>query len=145
MSAGSRWALFERFDIRDAEGSLYLRRWRVFSTPWFGVFVHKIVRPDNDRELHDHPWPFVSFVLRGGYVEQVPCRPCVDCEVDRHVRLFNAKLATSRHRITWLYRVPTWTLVLHGPRIREWGFYTRDGWVQWQEFIEQRERARSAA
>jgi hypothetical protein len=26
-------------------------------------------RSDYDREGHDHPWPFVSFVLKGGYWE----------------------------------------------------------------------------
>lgn len=50
-------------------GSLYMRRWRFISTPWFGVRLHHIVRSDNDRELHDHPFTFLSFILAGGYFE----------------------------------------------------------------------------
>lgn len=37
------------------------------------IRVHEILRSDDARAYHDHPWPFVSVVLRGQYAE---CRPC---------------------------------------------------------------------
>jgi hypothetical protein len=35
------------------------------------MYVHWIYQPDDDRDPHDHPWPFVSFVIRGGYAERL--------------------------------------------------------------------------
>lgn len=34
--------------------------------------LHNIVTPDLDREMHNHPWSFISIVLRGGYIERRP-------------------------------------------------------------------------
>jgi hypothetical protein len=34
--------------------------------------VHRIMRSDHDRCLHDHPWDNLSFVLLGGYWEVLP-------------------------------------------------------------------------
>jgi hypothetical protein len=36
------------------------------------VRVHRILRSDHDRALHDHPWENCSIILRGGYWEVVP-------------------------------------------------------------------------
>lgn len=67
----ARWELFTVEDIEDLDSSqLYLRRYRVLVTPWFGVFVHKIMLDDSDRHLHDHPWVFGTLVLSGGYDEE---------------------------------------------------------------------------
>lgn len=52
---------------RDRVGFL---RWIERKMP--AVRVHEILRSDLDRELHDHPWPFVSIILRGGYTEVRP-------------------------------------------------------------------------
>jgi hypothetical protein len=61
-----RWSLFSRFDIADVgRPGIYLTRWRLLQTPWFGIYVHCIRRPDGDRHLHDHPWSFLSLVDTG--------------------------------------------------------------------------------
>lgn len=36
------------------------------------IRLHHILRSDNDRHFHDHPWNFVSIILRGGYTEVRP-------------------------------------------------------------------------
>jgi hypothetical protein len=33
------------------------------------VRVHEILRSDEGRDPHDHPWPFLTIILRGGYWE----------------------------------------------------------------------------
>jgi len=38
------------------------------------VRVHRVLRSDHDRALHDHPWDNCSIILRGGYWEVVPGR-----------------------------------------------------------------------
>jgi hypothetical protein len=34
------------------------------------LYLHKIMRSDADRELHDHPWAFASLILWRGYHEE---------------------------------------------------------------------------
>lgn len=127
---GKRFSFFRRFDIVAPDGSVYLRRWYLVSTPWFGVYLHHIVQPDPDRDLHDHPWDFVSVVLRGGYTEELPrCRT-------RHwpAGTMHRMRAEDMHRIC--YGAPsTWTLLLVGRRRREWGFQTAHRWMPWREYL----------
>lgn len=135
-SRSPRWSLFRTMTLRNSDGTPYLKRWRIFECPWFGVYLHRISGPDEGRDLHDHPWPFVSIVLRGGYHEEAPfgaSSPIIFLE-DRCVRWVNAKRAESLHRVCWLHRVPTWTLILRGPRCRDWGFVTEDGWVRHDQY-----------
>jgi hypothetical protein len=62
-------ALFRRRDIV-IEGELYLRRWYITPRSWpKRVFLHCILRPDEERDLHDHPWNFRTIVLKNGYDE----------------------------------------------------------------------------
>jgi hypothetical protein len=49
----------------------YLVRLRIVQTPWFGIYLHDIHEDDGDRDPHNHPWSFLSFVLRGYYTERV--------------------------------------------------------------------------
>jgi hypothetical protein len=46
----------------------YMHRW-IFKHPWGTVRLHHILRSDDDRHLHDHPFNFVSLLLTGGYTE----------------------------------------------------------------------------
>lgn len=129
---GTRWALMQIFDIpAHDDNNTYLRRYRVIQTPLCALYLHKIMRPDADRELHDHPWAFIPLILRGGYIEEREGgqRVSRDWLSVRYMR------ATTRHRIVRLSRVPTWTLCLVGRRKRNWGFYTPTGWVPWQQFL----------
>lgn len=129
------WAFMAPYRI-PAEGDVYVQRLRLIETPLFRIWLHRIYRPDRDLELHDHPCSFLSIVLCGSYDEQVYrgddfTRP----PVARHVRWFNLKRAERPHRISWVSRSPVWTLVLGGPRRREWGFW-RDGcWIVSDRFV----------
>lgn len=122
-------------------GKGYLWRLRILVTPWFSIFLHRIHRPDNQRDLHDHPWAFASFVLWGWYKEIIG-DSWRQCEIRR--RWFNWKRATGRHSISEVSRRPCWTLVFTGPRVRVWGFWilervTKYGpqvekWVPYKEY-----------
>jgi hypothetical protein len=141
-----RWQVCTRYDIPDrADPTVtYLTRWRIVQTPWFGIYLHRIHLPDSDAHPHDHPWPFVSVVLKGGYDEDlvvgtVPLRDRRYPQFTRASRGFLSiarRRATDMHRIYRLYRRPTWTLVLVGRRCRTWGFHTpRHGWVRWTDYL----------
>ena len=58
----------------------YLERYYVFLRDRerfpFNVFVHKFLKSDNE-DVHDHPWPFLTIILKGGYWEW---RPQFDAE-----------------------------------------------------------------
>ena len=36
----------------------------------FNVFLHKFLKGDPD-DVHDHPWPYATLILNGGYYESV--------------------------------------------------------------------------
>lgn len=135
-----KWAFMKRRLI-GSEDSVYLDRMYVLVTPLFSIMFHRIFRPDKQRDLHDHPWNFISFVLRGRYTESVPCEGCAQhFETDhyaiRTVRWINVKKAEDRHSIREVSRVPVWTLVFTGPKKRTWGFWVDGGtkWVKWTEY-----------
>lgn len=68
--------------LRDLDGELYMGRWRVVDEDTFGgwllekltgfasVRLHRIMRPDNDRDLHNHPFYYRSFIVKGHYSEE---------------------------------------------------------------------------
>lgn len=130
------WAFFERFEVPnyDSDGN-YLTRWRLIQTPWFAVMLHRFDGPDPRPTLHDHPWPFLSFVLRGGYVERRLDPMTMLTNEDHRVRFVNRAPLGTLHAITRLLRRPTWTLMLTGRRRRIWGYLEPfDGAWLWTEF-----------
>lgn len=110
----------------------YLLRWYIIPrNPLFNVYLHKFMRDDDGRALHDHPWFSVSLLLRGRYWEVTP----------RGRREYQAgavvvRRATHRHRIQLPGGTPAWTLFLTGPVVREWGFHCPAGFRPRHVFIE---------
>lgn len=50
--------------------STYLRRWYLFKSKFFNVMLHNILRSDDDPDPHDHPWWFLSIILKNGYIDE---------------------------------------------------------------------------
>jgi len=113
---------FSKLVIRTADGDPYLTRIILSKTRWGRIFIHAIHRSDQDRELHDHPWQFVSLLLKGpGYLEHQP-----DGSAIRFGPLsINWRLdAAEPHRLELDEKCgPQWTLVFCGRHIRDWGFH----------------------
>ncbi|MEP7150066.1 MAG: hypothetical protein ABI857_14395 [Acidobacteriota bacterium] len=125
------------------EGDPYMLRWYVIPrNRRLNIYVHKFLRDDDDRALHDHPWWFVSLILKGGYVEVTDKGPVTR---DRWSLAFRP--ATHRHRVElhrviepWAgltVRIPAWTIVVTGRSSRTWGFWCPKGFVPWHEFVDQ--------
>lgn len=117
----------------------YLLRWYIVPyNRWFKVFIHKFMRDDEDRALHDHPWDSVSFLFKGSYREIVD-EPCYPDEVrvvrEYHAPALIARRAEHRHRIELIDGKPAWTLFITGAKRREWGFYCPQGWKHWKDFV----------
>jgi hypothetical protein len=114
----------------------YMLRWYVIPrNRWFNVYLHKFLRDDDDRALHDHPWVSLSFALSGEYIEHT------DDYIKRRRRgSIVFRRATHSHRIELVRKdgkaMPAWTLFLTGPKVREWGFDCGvKGWVHWRDFV----------
>lgn len=120
----------------------YLLRWYVVPrNRIFNLYLHKFLRDDDDTALHDHPWWFVSLILRGGYIEQsesadrkmvLRCRTSLfDVRSPWWRRCVAYRSATFRHAVALPHtpeggRTPCWTLILTGRNVRTWGFWCRD-------------------
>ena len=131
----------------------YLFRWWVIPrNKIFNIYLHQIIRDDDDRALHDHPWVNVSIVLSGILREVMPNRKRI---LKRFCPYF--RRATAQHRLELVkgFEVvpdrpgfakitypakPVWTLFLTGPKIRDWGFQCPEdsaagGWRIWSDFV----------
>ena len=116
--------------IREGDFPVYLIRYSLFKCPWFAVKLHKIILSDEDY-FHDHPWSFISIILKGGYIEHTPERS----------RLYGAgsilwRPSPSIHKIQ-VYQ-PATTLVITFKKTRTWGFYTGSGFVKWFDFYKKK-------
>jgi hypothetical protein len=98
----------------------------------FNVFLHKFLKGDLD-DLHDHPWPYFTVILHGGYWEHTP-----QGKFWRKPGHFRFCSSRSVHRIELDPGITCWTLFFPGPRIREWGFLSKNRWIEHEEYFEQR-------
>lgn len=116
----------------------YIHRWWVIPrNRWFNIYLHKILRSDDDRALHDHPWWNVSIVLRGGYFEHTKRGEVLW----RGAGSFVFRFAKTAHRLVIAPEMAprAWTLFITGPLFRTWGFHCPKGWVKWTDFVDQRD------
>ena len=108
----------------------------------FNVFLHKFIKSDPD-DVHDHPWPYSTLILRGGYWEWVPQFNAEGKRIGeiahwRRPGHFRICSATSFHRIELDPSVECWTLFMPGPQRREWGFLQRGQWIHNSEYLEEK-------
>jgi hypothetical protein len=108
----------------------YLRRWWIIPrNEGCNVYLHEILRSDDDRALHDHPWANTSMLLSGRYVEHTP-----DGSFMREAGWIGSREATALHRLEILPGEHAISLFMTGPKVREWGFACPNGWVHWRDF-----------
>lgn len=134
----------------------YVHRWWILGRDETkpNLYLHKFFRSDDDRALHDHPWPNASWLLDGSYDEvlfdgptpsddghpqtlpptKVVCRAAGD--------LVTRPNAAFAHRICLLSKagggeLPAVTIFATGAKEREWGFHYPNGWRHWTEYVEE--------
>lgn len=115
----------------------YLTRYYLFlkERKWFpfNIFLHNFHKGDPD-DLHDHPWPYFTIILKGGYWEHLETG-------ERKWRSpGQGRIAGSRslHRIELEPGVDCWTLFIPGPQLREWGFIDNGEWKQHEQYLAER-------
>lgn len=130
----------------------FLLRWFIIpKNKWFNVYLHKFVRDDEDRALHDHPWANLSIILHGQYIEHTIAKGGVHWR-----KLFKSgdvkfRMPWSSHRVELTYgttteamcdgieigpsgKMPSWSLFVTGPTMRKWGFHCPGEWRSSHKF-----------
>ena len=165
--------------IMSADGTdVYMRRFWLFNPysvetgkrqgewakrPWWremlpSVRLHHIMRADQDRHLHDHPWNARTIILKGWYVEEryfdESPRGAVKREANAqkpaHLRFGYSTTSETRiagytgrllfgqyHRITQVPRDGVWTLFITWRKRGSWGFDVDGHKVPWREYLAQ--------
>ena len=108
----------------------------------FNVFLHRFLKSDPD-DVHDHPWPYATLILKGGYYEWLPQfnskgEKIGELQVWRGPGHFRVCSATSYHRIELDPSVECWSLFMPGPQQREWGFLSKGKWIQHEQYLNER-------
>lgn len=111
----------------------------------FNIFLHKFLKSDPD-DVHDHPWPYFTIILKGGYWEWIPEFNSQGEKIGEiaHWRgpgSLRWCSADSYHRIELDPAVTAWTLFMPGPKQRDWGFLVRNRWIQWEQYLAQRQKS----
>lgn len=110
----------------------YDRETRRARWPWlpFSIRVHHILRRDEGRHLHDHPWNARTVILRGGYIEN---RGDV-----MHARLAGETATLQHnefHEITHVTPGGVWTMFIMGRYRGRWGFLVDGRKVDFKEYL----------
>ena len=124
----------------------YLERYYIFLKDRkrfpFNIFLHKFLKGDPD-DVHDHPWPYATLILKGGYYEWVAHfnpegEKVGETRYWRGPGHFRICSANSFHRIELDPNITAWTLFMPGPQKREWGFWVKNKWVQHEQYLKER-------
>jgi hypothetical protein len=118
-----RYWLFNRYD----------RKTRRAIHPWIPLSarVHHILREDDDRALHDHPWNARTFILQGWYDEMRE-----DGQIHRRQAGDTAGLAFGEfHRIIRVCPGGVTTLFVMGKYRGVWGFKVGDRKIPFHEYL----------
>lgn len=102
----------------------YVIRW-IAELPWCSVRVHHWLGPDDSRAFHDHPWWFLTFVVKGCYGDQTPDPGSHAGYKVEFVKAPAVRFRPALHRHTV---VPSpdggaWTVLVTGRIARPWGFW----------------------
>ena len=94
----------------------YIKRW-VIDLGLFSIRLHHWIKSDDLRFPHDHAWNFYSIVLSGYITDRAD-------GVDTKRRRGSIVYFPADHRHSVVVDKPCWTLLLTGPTIRQWGYWT---------------------
>lgn len=149
------------FHLQNSDGTPYMDRFWLFrlirtlgdsqagagvdnAHGWIAARVHHIRSSDEGRVFHDHPWPFITIILRGGYHELTP----VDSlSLDFQKRWHPAGSILFRRAEDW-HRLlidperagdETWTLFITLPKVQTWGFRVAGKKIPWRAYLSARQ------
>ncbi len=133
--------LFLIKEIKSKSGELHFRRWRLLETPWLNIYIHGIYKEDEEAHLHDHPWNYLSIILRGYFSERTLNYEVITDQKQKEWKRrkieetvvgpssFVFRKAETFHKIQKLHSKSVYTLFFTGKRKREWGYDVDGRWI----------------
>ena len=120
----------------------YLERYHLLRLPFgYRVYLHRFVDSDPGRGLHNHPWRHaLSLLLCGTYQETRMLSESHDYALrDRWLRAGRLNFISGGvyHRINLPPGAECWSLFLHAPKTRDWGFIQRHRYQDHNEVVTQ--------
>lgn len=135
LKSKGRYRLIPRINPETGEKEKYLERFYLSSTKFLGSYLHCFWNSDPDF-VHDHPWHFMSIILKGYYIEEVPERQSVPYGPKKQIirkrfrPIFHTKYDAHRIIVPEGEEGKCWTLFMRfGLKKRLWGFYNPEGWT----------------
>lgn len=137
-----------------------------------GARIQQILSSDREKVPHDHPWPYISFILKGGYTEVrhhdtliAAHRYAIKHRAEHGMPEvhFNGAIgrwesysyygagsvlfrkAKTMHRLVIAKGESATTLFIMGRYRQKWGYLTAAGKVYWRDYQCPEEVARAAA
>lgn len=127
----ARYWLFNPYD------GAYEKRWS-----WLpSIRAHRIMRADQDRHMHSHPYQARTIILQGWYFEEVP-RPNGKGRRShcREIGYTGRLMPGTYHRISCVPWDGVWTLFFTwGATPNGWGFLVNGKHVQHSEYLKARQ------
>jgi len=135
--------------IKDKDGNPYITRHVLAEFPdGSKIYHHMIHQSDDDKEFHDHPWSFKSYIISGSYIEHEPIHHFINSRSwelgESTTKIYksgdwNIRMdPTKPHRVEML-ESPIITIVYRGPTVRDWGFLKQNGkWVSHFEYLDEK-------
>ena len=125
--------------ITDRDGKVpYLIRYYLFlkerkNFP-FNITLHKVLVSD-EPTLHDHPWSYATFIIKGGYYENTP-----NGRFWRGPGHFRYRNASDLHYLELDKdadgnEIPCWSLFFMGRKAGAWGFIKNGIWVHNKDYL----------
>ena len=90
-------------------------RYILFKSKFFSIYLHQLNAPVWQPKCHDHPWWFIAFLIWPGYYEKVG-----EKIYHRWPGSILYRPASFTHDV--LTVGTSWSIILAGPKSREWGF-----------------------
>lgn len=104
----------------------FMKRYFLFRSDKFSIVLHDIRRADPGGErgsYHNHPYWYISIVLRGSYKEEMPGKP----DLIRKAGDICVRSPKDRHRISPIGGPVLSLFIRFGSPMGEWGLYDAQG------------------
>ena len=147
MAAGIIATCKPNLEIRHENDETYLRRWWLIKDgeASMNIYLHRMLLSDDERALHDHPWPSISFMLSGWLTEIYQDPHGTEKERVIEPGALVIRGAEFAHRLVIPPGKPVETLFITAPKIREWGFLCPQGWISHKRFTDPNDPGRIGA
>lgn len=96
----------------------------------FSIRIHKILKEDQDRHMHDHPWDCRTFILKGQYLEER-----VDGVYARREGTTATIAFDDYHKILHVYGDCVYTMFVTGKYKGVWGFLVDGIKIKYKEYL----------